>query len=174
MPARWRCASSTRPHDMTEREGALRALADSEAARSGRRRWPRFASGTGDRPALLDKWFAVQAGSARDDTIDTAPRLLAHPDFTLAHPGRLAAVVGTFAANMHAFHDCSGRGYRFVADVALVADRADPATAARMVRALAPMPRLEAGRAALMATERERIAAPASPPSSANACRRCA
>ena len=88
-----------------------------------------------------------------------APRLLAHPDFTLAHPGRLGSIVGSFAATPHAFHDLSGRGYRFLADVALVADRSDPAAAVRMTQALAGWRRLEPRRAALMRAQLERVAA---------------
>ncbi len=142
---------------MTEREGALFALAHSTA----REREPVLAAYReryrGD-PRLLDKWFAAQAGSLRGDTIELAPRLLAHPDFTLAHPGRLGAIVGSFVATPHAFHDPSGRGYRFLADVALVADRSDPAAAAKMLQALAPWRRFEPARSALMRAQLERIA----------------
>ncbi|HEY6817127.1 MAG TPA: aminopeptidase N, partial [Croceibacterium sp.] len=120
---------------MTEREDALRALADSDASERTRA-LAAFHRRYRDDPRLLDKWFALQALSARDDTIETAPRLLAHPDFTIVHPGRLGAVVGAFAANPHAFHDPSGRGYRFLADVTLVLDRSDPRGAARMARSL--------------------------------------
>jgi aminopeptidase N len=145
---------------MTEREGALRALADSTAPEREQALAAFHARHRGD-PRLLDKWFAVQAGSLRDDTIERAPRLLAHPDFTLAHPARLGAIVGTFATTPHAFHDPSGRGYRFLADVVLVADRSDPTVAVRMMQALASWQRLEPARAALMTAELERIAATA-------------
>jgi aminopeptidase N len=142
---------------MTEREAALRALADSDAPERVVALETFHRRHRGD-PYLLDKWFSVQARSARDDTIEIAPRLLAHPDFTLAHPGRLGAIVGAFAANPHAFHDPSGRGYRFLADVALVLDRSDPAGAARMTRVLEDWRRYEPVRSALMKAELERIA----------------
>jgi aminopeptidase N len=144
--------------EMTDREGALRALADSDALERERVLAAFRERYRGD-PRLLDKWFAVQSGSLRDDTIEIAPRLLAHPDFTLAQPGRLGAIVGTFAATPHAFHDPSGRGYRFLADVAMVADRSDPAAATRMVQALVPWGRFEPVRAARMKSQLERIAA---------------
>jgi len=143
---------------MTDREGALRALADS-AAPERERALAAFHTRYRHDARLLDKWFAVQAGSARFDTIEIAPRLLAHPDFTLAHPGRLGAIVGSFAATAHAFHDPSGRGYRFLADVAMVADRSDPAAGVRMVQALAGWRRFEPARSELMRAQLERIAA---------------
>lgn len=142
---------------LTEREDALRALADSEAPEREAALAAFHRRYRAD-PRLLDKWFAIQALSARADTIDKAPKLLAHPDFTLAHPGRLGAIVGAFAANPHAFHDPSGRGYRFLADVILVLDRSDPAGATRMARSLEPWRRYEPTRSALMKAQLERIA----------------
>jgi aminopeptidase N len=143
---------------MTGREGALRALADSDAPERTKA-LALFHQRYRGSPWLLDKWFAAQAASTREDTIDAAPRLLAHPDFTLAHPGRLGAVMAAFTGNLHAFHHPSGRGYRFLADVTLAADRIDPAAAARMARNLAGWRRLEPGRAAQMRAQLERIGA---------------
>jgi aminopeptidase N len=143
---------------MTERQGALRALADSDAPERAAA-LAEFHRRYRSDPLLLDAWFSIQASSARADTIETAPRLLAHPDFTLAHPRRLGAIVGTFAANFHAFHDASGRGYRFLADVALVLDRMNPAGAARLVRAMGGWRQLEPARRDLLLAQLERMAA---------------
>ncbi len=143
---------------MTEREGALRALANS-TPRNAPMCLRCSTSAIASLLRLLDKWFAAQAGSICDDTIETAPRLLAHPDFTLSHPGRLGAVVGSFTANLHAFHHPSGRGYRFLADVAMVADRIDPEAAARMIGSPADWRRFEPARASLMKAQLERIVA---------------
>ena len=142
---------------MTDREGALRALADSMAPER-EQALAEFRARFGGDARLLDKWFALQAGSLRDDTIEVAPRLLAHPDFTLAHPARLGAIVGSFAATPHALHDRSGRGYRFLADVTMLVDRTDPATAVRMAHALAGWRSFEPGLGTLMKAELERIA----------------
>jgi aminopeptidase N len=144
----------------TERESALRALADSMAPER-EQALAAFRARYGGDARLLDKWFALQAGALRDDTIEIAPRLLAHPDFTLAHPGRLGAVVATFAATPHAFHDLSGRGYRFLADVTMLVDRTDPAAATRMTQALAPWRRFEPRRGMLMKAALGRIASTA-------------
>ncbi|HEV2748639.1 MAG TPA: aminopeptidase N [Allosphingosinicella sp.] len=143
---------------LTERMGALRALADSDAPerQEGLAAFHRRYRG---QPALLDHWFIVQALSVRDDTIATAPRLIAHPDFTLSHPTRLSALVGAFAANPHAFHDRSGRGYRFLADVVLAADRLNPLASAGLAPPLTRWRRIEPSRAGLMKGELERIRA---------------
>jgi aminopeptidase N len=143
---------------MTERLGALRALADSDAPERATA-LAAFHRQYRHNPHLFDSWFSLQALSARADTIETAPRLLAHPDFTLAHPARLGAIVGAFAANFHAFHDASGRGYRFLADVALVLDRMHPAGAARLVRPMTDWRRLEPGRRDMLRVQLERMAA---------------
>ena len=71
---------------------------------------------------------------------------------------RLGAIVGAFAGNFHAFHDASGRGYRFLADVALVLDRMNPAGAARLVRAMGSWRKLEPARRGLLLAQLERIA----------------
>ena len=146
--------------NLTDREGAMRALADSTAPERAQVLAAFHRQHRAD-PRLLDRWFSAQALSTRVDTIEAAPRLLAHPDFTIAHPTRLDAVAGAFAANFGAFHHPSGRGYGFVAEVALAADRIEPAAAARYARALADWRRYEPGRSALMKGQLERIAASA-------------
>ena len=108
---------------------------------------------------LLDKWFMAQALSLRADTVEAAPRLIAHPDFTLAHPTRLSALVGAFATNQHAFHHRSGRGYRFLADVVIAIDRLNPAAAASLALPLVRRPRLDAARERLIEAELGRIRA---------------
>ena len=101
----------------------------------------------------------VQALSARDDTAETVETLAKHPDFTLANPNRLRSLVGAFAANQRAFHDPSGRGYRFLADMILATDKLNPQTAARLVPPLGRWRRFGEARAALMKAELERIVA---------------
>jgi aminopeptidase N len=143
--------------NMTDRQGALAALANSEAPE----REPALA-GFYERyradPLVLDKWFMVQAVSTRDDTPEAVEALARHPDFTLANPNRVRALVGAFASNQHGFHAPSGRGYRFVADTILALDRLNPQTAARLVPQLGRWRRFDAGRQALMKAELERIA----------------
>ena len=144
--------------NMTDREAALRALADSDAReRPEALAW--FHQRYRDQPMLLDTWFMAQALSLRADTVEAAPRLIAHPDFTLAHPTRLSALVGAFVTNLHAFHHRSGRGYRFLADVVLAIDRLNPAAAASLALPLTRHPRLDSARTGLIQNELGRIRA---------------
>jgi aminopeptidase N len=142
--------------NMTDRQGALGVLTNSgfaerEAALDAF--YERYRSNA----LVLDKWFTVQALASRDDTLERVEALAEHPDFTLANPNRLRALVGAFATNQRALHHGSGRGYRFLADMIVAADRLNPQTAARLVPPLGRWRRFDEARAALMKMELERI-----------------
>jgi aminopeptidase N len=86
-------------------------------------------------------------------------RLAGHQDFTMNNPNRLRSLAGTFGANHWAFHSRDGRGYAFLADMIIAADKLNPQIAARMVPPLGRWRRLEPKRAAMMREQLERIAA---------------
>ena len=144
---------------MTDRQGALGVLVSLDVPGARRPRSTTSTSASSDDALVLDKWFALQAAAQRADTLDVVEALAAHPDFTLANPNRLRALVGNFAANQWAFHHASGRGYRFLADMILAADKLNPQVAARLVPPLGRWRRFEPSRAALMRAELERIVA---------------
>ena len=101
---------------------------------------------------------AVKAVAAsRADTVEAVATLAAHPDFTLSNPNRMRALVGAFAANQRAFHDSSGRGYRFLGDMILAVDRLNPQTAAKLVPPLGRWRRFDPARQELMQAELMRI-----------------
>ncbi len=142
--------------NMTDRQGALGVLSNG----SGPEReealdafYERYRANA----LVLDKWFTVQALSTREDTGEKVEALARHPDFTLSNPNRLRALVGAFATNQRAFHDVSGRGYRFLADMILAVDKLNPQTAARLVPPLGRWRRFDEQRQALMRAELERI-----------------
>jgi aminopeptidase N len=144
--------------NMTDRQGALMVLASLDApereAAFGAF-YERYRADT----LVLDKWFALQAASQRPDTMSVVEKLAAHRDFTLKNPNRWRALVANFAANQWAFHDASGRGYRFVTDMILAVDRLNPQVAARQVPVLGRWRRFEPQRAELMRAQLERIVA---------------
>ena len=144
--------------NMTDRQGALGVLANGESAEREAALVAFYDRYRAD-ALVLDKWFSVQALSSRDDTAEAVETLARHPDFTLANPNRLRSLVGAFAANQRAFHDPSGRGYRFLADMILATDKLNPQTAARLVPPLGRWRRFDEARAALMKAELERIVA---------------
>ncbi|MFL6730549.1 MAG: aminopeptidase N, partial [Sphingomicrobium sp.] len=144
--------------NMTDRQGALGILVslgvpEREAALNA------FHERFHDDALVLDKWFALQAAAQRADTVDQVVMLEKHPEFTIANPNRLRALAGTFGANHWAFHSADGRGYRFLADMILAADRLNPQVAARLVPPFGRWKRFEPNRAALMKAELERIVA---------------
>jgi aminopeptidase N len=111
-----------------------------------------------DDPLVLDKWFSIQATSPLPDTVARVRALSGHADFDLRNPNRIRALVGAFAgANQVRFHDAKGEGYRFLADVVIQLDPANPQVAARLVGSLGQWRRFDAGRQALMRTELSRI-----------------
>jgi aminopeptidase N len=142
--------------NMTDRQGALTVLASLECPEredAFAQFYDRYRADT----LVLDKWFALQAAAQRRDTVSVVERLAGHPDFTMKNPNRWRALVAHFAANQWAFHDASGRGYRFLADMILAIDRLNPQVAARQVPSLGRWRRFEPGRAELMRAELERI-----------------
>ena len=69
-------------------------------------------------------------------------------------------MVGAFAgANQVRFHDPKGEGYRFLADIVLQLDPANPQVAARIVGPLGQWRRMDPSRQALMKAELSRILA---------------
>ena len=144
--------------NMTDRQGALTTLVNGasplreEALDAFYRRY----QGNG---LVLDKWFQAQALSTREDTAAAVERLVAHPDFTLSNPNRARSLIGAFSVNQRAFHDVSGRGYRFVADQLIALDKLNPQTAAKLIPPLGRWKRFDEGRAVKMRAELERIVA---------------
>ncbi|GAA0738377.1 aminopeptidase N [Sphingomonas japonica] len=146
--------------NMTDRHGALATLVNGTSDKRIAA-LDIFYNRYRDNPLVLDKWFSVQALSARDDAVDQVEELAKHRDFTLANPNRARALVGMFSVNQRAFHHPSGRGYRFVADQLLALDKLNPQTAAKLVPPLGRWKRFDDDRAAMMRGELERIVASA-------------
>ncbi|WP_137861648.1 MULTISPECIES: aminopeptidase N [unclassified Sphingomonas] len=144
--------------NMTDRQGALTTLVNGSSDKREAALAAFYQRYQGN-ALVLDKWFQTQALSSRDDAAQAVEALAAHKDFTLANPNRARALIGAFSVNQRAFHDVSGRGYRFVADQLIALDRLNPQTAARLVPPLGRWKRFDAARAAKMRAELERIIA---------------
>ena len=128
--------------DTVEREAALAAF---------HARW------RGD-DLVLDKWFAVQATAKLQDTLVRVRALAKHQDFDLRNPNRVRALIGAFCSgNAVRFHDVRGGGYEFLADTIIALDPTNSQVAARMINPLGAWRRQDAGRAALMRAQLERI-----------------
>ena len=129
-------------HDLPERETALE----------------HFYTQWKDDPQVVDKWFAIQAGSRLPDTLERVTALLEHPAFTLKNPNKVRALIGRFCqGNPVRFHAADGRGYRFLADRVLELDSMNPQIAARLVSALSRWKRFDPARQQHMTQQLERI-----------------
>ena len=107
---------------------------------------------------VIDKWFAIQAASSMPDTFANVLALTAHPDFDLATPNRVRAVIGSFTqANPLHFHAHNGQGYEFLANQVIALNSLNPQVASRMLGALTSWRRYDANRQQLMKTQLERV-----------------
>ena len=109
-------------------------------------------------PLVIDKWFAIQAGSRLPDTLEQVQALLRHPAFTITNPNNVRAVIGRFChGNSIRFHAEDGSGYRFLADQVITLDTINPQIAARLASAMSRWRRYDAVRQNLMQSQLERI-----------------
>jgi aminopeptidase N len=144
--------------NMTDRQGALGILVSLHAPER-QAALDAFYQRFHDDPLVLDKWFALQAAAQREDTVDQVLKLSTHPDFNITNPNRLRSLAGMFGGNHWAFHRADGRGYQFLADMIVAADKLNPQVAARLVPAFGRWRRFEPKRSELMRQALERIAA---------------
>ncbi|HEY4070914.1 MAG TPA: aminopeptidase N [Sphingomicrobium sp.] len=142
--------------NMTDRQGGLGVLVSTRTLER-EQALDAFYQRFHDDPLVLDKWFALQAAAQRTDTVDEVLRLAKHKDFVITNPNRLRSLAGVFGANHWALHSADGRGYAFLADMIVAADKLNPQIAARLVPPLGRWRRFEPKRAALMRAALERI-----------------
>ncbi|MFZ4289494.1 aminopeptidase N [Variovorax sp. HJSM1_2] len=124
--------------NMTDRFNALSALV-SAGSTLAPQALARFHALFKDEALVLDKWFALQAGTTdRGGNILPAVRqLMKHADFNLRNPNRARSVIFSYcSANPGAFHRVDAAGYVFWADRVIELDGINPQVAARLARAL--------------------------------------
>jgi aminopeptidase N len=147
-----------RADNMTDALAALVALRDGTSAERDRL-YAHFEAKWRDEPLVLDKWFALEARSARDDTLARVKALCAHPRFNARNPNRVRSLVGAFAlANFARFHASDGSGYAFAAQQVRALDATNPQLAATIAGAFNLWKRFPAPRRALMQAALARIA----------------
>jgi aminopeptidase N len=155
--AQWQAADN-----LSDARGALAALCrhvspERDAALAdARRRWQ-------PDPALLDKWFQVQASACAADTPQRVRALTADPDFMLRNPNRVMSLLRAFARNYGSFHSADGDGYALLADHILALDPINPSLAAGLAKTLASWRRHAAPLAQRMHEQLLRIAAAPAP-----------
>ncbi len=109
---------------------------------------------------VLDKWFAAQAISPLDDTLDQVRALTGHKDFALTNPNKVRSLIYAFAMqNPVHFHREDGQGYEFIADHILSLDKINHMVAARLTSCFNLWKRYDEGRQEKMKKALETIAA---------------
>ena len=124
--------------NMTDRANALGALINSGHALAAPA-LARFHTQFKNEELVLDKWFAMQAGTCdREGQVLPAVRqLMAHPDFHLRNPNRARSVIFSYCSgNPGAFHRPDAAGYVFWSERVIELDSINPQVAARLARAL--------------------------------------
>ncbi|KJR98113.1 MAG: aminopeptidase N [Desulfobulbaceae bacterium BRH_c16a] len=117
-----------------------------------------YAKWVGD-PLVLDKWFTLQALSILPTTLKEVRQLVKNPSFSINNPNRVRALIGAFCTGNHVcFHDKSGVGYGFLADMITELNSINPQIAARLVSPLINWKRYDVQRQSLMKQELNRIA----------------
>jgi len=87
---------------------------------------------------VVNKWFALQATSLREDTLERVQQLFVHPAFRMHNPNRVRALLGAFAhQNPGCFHMPDGKAYTFLVDCILELDAKNPQMSSRLASALA-------------------------------------
>ena len=149
--------------NMTDRANALNALVNTghELATPALTRFHALFKGE---ELVLDKWFALQAGTCdRGGQVLPAVReLLKHPDFHLRNPNRARSVIFSYcSANPAAFHRVDGAGYLFWSERVIELDSINPQVAARLARALDRWKKLSEPYCSAARVALERVAAKA-------------
>jgi aminopeptidase N len=126
--------------NMTDRVAALQALLLTDAANSDAA-LAEFEKEYADEPAVMDKWFMLQATMHRLDAMPPVlERVLAltrHPAYSSSNPNKVRSLLNAFCTgNLAEFHRADGRGYDLWAEQVLHLDRINPQVAARLARAL--------------------------------------
>jgi len=147
--------------NMSDSLAALEALCHADhPARGEALDW--FARRWRDDAEVMDKWLQAQARSRRPEALSQVATLTAHPAFDYRNPGRVRALLRTFAMeNVAAMHDPDGAGYRFLVEQQERLDRLGEKTAAwsHLLDEFALAPRLPKQPRVRMIAELERLLA---------------
>jgi aminopeptidase N len=124
--------------NMTDRFGAVSALVNAGHPLA-QNALQRFHALFKDEALVIDKWFALQAGSIdrHGQVLPLVKRLMSHADFNIKNPNRARSLVSTFCqGNPAAFHRLDAAGYVFWSELVIELDSFNPQVAARLARAL--------------------------------------
>ncbi|WP_412057747.1 aminopeptidase N [Bartonella sp. DGB2] len=109
-------------------------------------------------PLALDKFFAVQARTVSEDSLERVQELMQHQAFSLDNPNRVRALIGSFiSGNEPGFHRVDGASYEFLVEIVLKLDKINPQVAASLLTKMATWKRLEPNRSAKAKAALEKV-----------------
>ncbi len=126
-------AAATASRNMTDKIAGLSVLVDGASAFKDKA-LAKFAKTYKKEPTIMDSWLSVQAAARHDKVLADVKKLMKHPAFDMKNPNRVSALIGAFVGNPLGFHAADGKGYAFVASLAMRLDKINPSAAARLVK----------------------------------------
>lgn len=143
---------------MTDKMGALMALVDGPKAHT-EKVLSDFEKTWKNDPVVMNKWFAIQAGSDREDLFEHIDKLKSHPSFDAKNPNKIRSLYGFFMRNLEYFHHSSGKGYEIVASAIIEIDQFNSGAAAGLSRGFSRLAKLPKGLQTKMKSEIDRVLA---------------
>jgi aminopeptidase N len=111
-----------------------------------------------EHPLVVDKWLAVQASSAAEDTLGRVQSLLEHDAFSRRNPNKVRSLVRTFGANQLIFHQEDGAGYALMGQEIATIDAMNPQVASRLAGSFSTWRRFDDARQQKMQKELQALA----------------
>lgn len=109
-------------------------------------------------PLVVNKWLTLHATAPFESTLNTVKAMAEALYFDRSNPNMVYALMCAFTANVVAFHDASGDGYRWVAGQVIALDKQNPQVAARLVQGLTSWQRYVEPERNLMYTALKQVA----------------
>src|SRR3990167_4463045 len=147
---------ATSKRNMTDTIGALAAL-NNFAGGERERALTHFYETYQQEPLVVNKWLALQASTHLPHVLEDIEQLLTHPAFDIKNPNNVYALLVSFGDNTLQFHNKNGKGYRLIADQALVLDALNPQVSGRVVRPLTQWKQMDPTRSVMMRAELTRM-----------------
>jgi aminopeptidase N len=145
--------------NMTDRMAALKGLVQGGHEAAGQA-LDEFERRHGEDALVMDKWFAVQAMTPDERTVDRVIELKEHKAFRMTNPNKVRALIGMFAMhNPLAFHRADGAGYRLIGEALNELDDLNPQVAARLASAFNRWHAYGDERGGMMKAELKKLAA---------------
>lgn len=95
-------------------------------------------------PLILNKWFAVQAVSSAEITLEQVQKLTKHAKFNIKNPNNVYSLLRNFGENnILIFHKSDLSSYKFFIEKIVEVDSVNPQVAARLCAAFNPILKLK-------------------------------